>query len=354
MSRAGTCSRLWQAHAVEDGRLSGSDRASFEKHANSCFICSRETAELAELRSTMLQIPAFESTPLDHRRSRADLLVRANARTLRAHQDAPKRWMWIAAFGCFAVMASVALVIVGWMKPGPNTVESLALAPVFEVDDVDGAEWASEVVGSTVRAKLVAGVAAFHVHHIQTGQRFLLQLPDGQIEVHGTRFHVAIRNGVTSRVEVSEGVVALRMLGEPERRLRAGEAWTAAPIRDAFETPAAVVEPDAGNEAPLVPQAASNAAAPAGSARRQDVFAAAVIAFRAGNYARTEQLLDRFLKESPRDPRSEDAWFMMAVARSRAGDAEGARRVAKEYLERFPAGLRRREAEQLAAQGANH
>jgi hypothetical protein len=59
------------------------------------------------------------------------------------------------------------------------------------------------------------------------------------------------------------------------------------------------------------------------------------------------------LELTPGDPLVEDAHFLRAVARSRSGDADGAAKLAKEYLRKFPDGLRRREAEKIATpQGA--
>ena len=46
------CTRAWQAEALEDGRLSGAERASFERHAASCAECASELRALVRLRQS--------------------------------------------------------------------------------------------------------------------------------------------------------------------------------------------------------------------------------------------------------------------------------------------------------------
>jgi hypothetical protein len=352
MTRVGTCERLWQAEAIEDGRLDGSDRLSFEKHARACVICAKELGALARLRETMQRIPALSSTPFEHRRRRVDLLRQANGRAVNRNGNAlVRRWIWLAAALSIGVVAVVLRPLLGHV---PSATESGLGPPSFEVDDVDGAVWSSEVVGQAIHARLSDGAASFHVEHTRVGQRFLLQMPDAQVEVHGTRFRVKVRAGATHRVEVSEGIVALRLRGEPERLLRAGETWDAVAPGEPLSLDTAGI----ANAIPLENQDASASSDRSGArsapdsrstGAQHDAFSAAVAAFRSANYRKAEQMLDRFLEESPRDARIEDAWFMKAVARSRTGDTDGAAQLARAYLLRFPNGLRRLEAEKIAA-----
>jgi TolA-binding protein len=74
-------------------------------------------------------------------------------------------------------------------------------------------------------------------------------------------------------------------------------------------------------------------------------------AFRDGDYASADDLLGRFMREMPADPRVEDACFLRAVANARQGKKANAADIARTYLARFPRGLRRPEAERIAAQG---
>jgi TolA-binding protein len=350
------CERVWQAEAIEDGRLDGPERLSFEKHARTCSICAKELAALGDLRETMRRVPALTSTPLEHRRLRAELLRRANTRAV--HRSGPfgQRWGWLAVVAACGTAALIVIVWAGRWSLSPRSAEVSPGPPVFEVEDAAGAEWTSAVVASEVRAHLTAGAASFHVEHTRPGQRFLLQMPDAQIEVHGTRFRVEVRRGTTRRVQVSEGIVTLRRRQEPERRLRAGETWDA--LTNAEDIVGSLLDPSTDEDASADTLGTNDAGAlvartetrsearPSGA--RSDPFNAAVAAFRRGNYRKAEQLLDRFLEATPHDARVEDAWFMKTVARARTGDTQGAAQVARGYLERFPQGLRRIEAERIA------
>jgi TolA-binding protein len=258
------------------------------------------------------------------------------------------------------VIAIIVVAVRGRRISSAVDAEISAGPPSFEVEDAVGAEWFSEVTGSEVRTRLSGGAASFHVERTRSGQRFLLQMPDAQIEVHGTRFRVEVRDGTTQRVEVSEGLVTFRRRSEPERRLYAGEIWDALLegeatmgderlAGDAHEDASAVALGtfDAMTQLPL--SGAKSLSDVRSSAARRDAFAAAVTAFRKGDYLKAEQLLDRFLDATPHDARVEDACFIKAVARARSGDTEGAAQLGRAYLERFPNGLRRREAARLAA-----
>jgi TolA-binding protein len=70
-------------------------------------------------------------------------------------------------------------------------------------------------------------------------------------------------------------------------------------------------------------------------------------AFDAGDYGQAERAFLGFERRHPGDARCEDATFLRAVARARRGDAAGASAIAREYLERYPRGLRVHEAKQL-------
>jgi TolA-binding protein len=73
-------------------------------------------------------------------------------------------------------------------------------------------------------------------------------------------------------------------------------------------------------------------------------FGAAMTAFREGQFAHAATAFEQFVGEFPDDARGEDASFLRAVAHAKTGDAQGAARLAREYLTRYPHGLRRTEA----------
>jgi hypothetical protein len=225
-----------------------------------------------------------------------------------------------------------------------------------------------------VRGTLTSGAASFHVEHLGPGQRFLLALPDGDLEVRGTRFTVRAHDGATEEVVVTEGVVALHIRDHGEIVLRAGERWPrgdaatpspsmASPLPSASDAvqsapvataarPAAK-QPEATQPAATQP-AASTSRASADAERKTFVaserFVAAMTVFNAGSYARADALLGSFMTDFPSDPRREDALFLSAVARDRMGDHAAAAARAREYVRAYPAGLRQREARKLAGE----
>lgn len=352
------CPRVWQAHAVEDQRLEGSDRASFQRHAATCADCAREVAALGELRSALQQLAPAAPTALELRRLRANLLHTAHDRRRRSG----RAWVALVALGAVALVA--------WVALGPLRHLSLQRAevtgPVFEIRNVDDAKVTSRSERGIARAVLESGTAAFHVQRLTPAERFFLTLPDGEIEVRGTRFVVTVRAGRTDRVEVSEGLVMLRLRGDANRLLGVGQQWERPSTPPPPESPApseAVATP----EAPRAEGASQRAARPAStqefvaaprlppppplSPRRRladERFAAAMAALGAGHDERADALFESFVRDFADDGRAEDASFLSAVACSRAGDAERAAGLAREYLRTYRQGLRRREAQLLA------
>ena len=72
------CSRLWEAEAFEDGRLTDADRPSFDRHLTACALCRDEVAQIDAARATMQRAPAPEWSAIDRQRTRNQLLSRAN------------------------------------------------------------------------------------------------------------------------------------------------------------------------------------------------------------------------------------------------------------------------------------
>jgi ferric-dicitrate binding protein FerR (iron transport regulator) len=353
MMRPIACSRLWQAAAIEDGRLDGPDRASFRQHALSCAACAHEVGSLAELRRLAELAPVLSSTPLEHRRLRAALLRRADDQMVGGERRV-WRSRWTLASAAALVVMLVLWIGVRATRPW-RTAGGASPAPAFEVTGIDHASWTVEATGRTARVRLAAGSAAFHVERTTENQRFLLSLPDGEIEVHGTRFLVELAEHTTRHVEVSEGVVTLRLADADEVRLVAGDTWDRTSKQPLAELEVAAPAPAVSTLPVTAPRVApsSRSGSVRGVTPESDMFAAAMTAFRAGDFRRAEHLFEKFLELTPGDPLVEDAHFLRAVARSRSGDADGAAKLAKEYLRKFPDGLRRREAEKIATpQGA--
>ncbi len=361
------CPKTWQVEAREDGRLSDRDRASFERHLESCQECTRAVEQLSTLAQVLAQVPTPQPTELESRRARTQLLALANAGML-GESRRPQRWL---ALGLLPVFAAIALIFGIFRHRVPTPLTGTA-APLFEVANVDQADFSTERVGTTSRVALRSGRASFHVEHVKSGARFLVTLPDGEVEVRGTRFVVDVADGHTRSVAVSEGFVAVRV-GAFEGLLHAGERWPrdsvdvgAEPATTAAAAATSAASATATSEvAPPAPATSAAAtSAPAASAPQAPVsmatalaltsptpgprFAEAMRAFSAGDYGNADRLFVAFVAAFPADTRAEDAMFLLADARARRGDAVGAQAAARAYLVRFPSGLRAPAAARLA------
>jgi hypothetical protein len=364
------CRRTWEAEAVENGQLSDADRASFERHAAGCGICAREVEGFAALRETMRHASRPAPSALRLRRMRGLLLLRAHQKHTRG-LGAALRVRWLAATVAVVLLLAGGETFFQARRSRPAMGLQANAAPGFDVVDIDRAQVTSRTEGAITRATLADGIAAFHVERVANGRRFLLTLPDAEIEVHGTRFVVSVQDSRTRSVEVTEGAVVLRLLGEStERLIGTGERWSAAALAPATMQPAA--QPPAAAGQPLhrpsepvvgasrTPRAHGQAradappdsfaleadAAPQVVARQR--FADGVGAFGAGDYAAADGLLEAFVRDFPGDARCEDAGFLRAMCHAKMGDPAGAAALARRYLQAFPSGLRRREAERLA------
>jgi ferric-dicitrate binding protein FerR (iron transport regulator) len=201
-------------------------------------------------------------------------------------------------------------------------------------------------VGPTRRFFLFSGGVHARVSKLGRGERFVVDTPDSEVEVHGTVFTVGINppsaacmGAVTSKVEVSEGTVWVRS-GEQQVVLHAGESWrTPCPRQQASdELPAAPTEhaPAAlhGPAAPWVHSASrksSTSSRPAAVAppiehvapafdtvapppavlsrlaEQNDLFSAAMAAERQGQHAAALRKLDELIARFPSGPLSESA-----------------------------------------------
>jgi ferric-dicitrate binding protein FerR (iron transport regulator) len=333
-----TCARGFEADAIIDQRLAGADRASFERHAATCPSCARRVRMLARVQSLGNELPEPATTELERRRMRSTLLRKANEQTVQ--QPEPRR-RYVALTVAALVAIGIALPFVLARRTAPQPTAPVATAPAIRVptyrlESSPGSTWDVIEKTTTLRLGIRSGRFDVGVDPLAADQRFLLDLPDGELEVKGTQFRVEVREGRTRRVSVSEGRVALRLRDREPLLLGANEAWNE-PVAPA--TPPASTAPARRS----TPPAASSAPAPTAG---QD-FGKAMGAFNAGDYGSAEQLFVAFESAHPRDQRVEDSMFLRAVARSRRGDRAGASQLAAQYLQRYPKGLRRFEAEEL-------
>lgn len=170
--------------------------------------------------------------------------------------------------------------------------------------------------------RLGTGAVEVHVAKLKAGERFVIVTPDAEVEVRGTRFRVAVipvpagdgcRHGSVTRVSVTEGIVAVRSLGQ-ESRVPAGAGWPA----DCFErlapiapSPAVGLRAAPKRETPPRPSAVESAPpddlSPSTLGIENDLFRAALKAANGGDRRDALQLLDVLLARFPASPLKQSA-----------------------------------------------
>ena len=358
--RTALCPRLFQVEAMRDGRLDGAELARFGRHLTGCPACTREV-EALELLAERLRATDPGSAGTDELRvcrERTRLLAafdRAHVAPARRWR-APRRLLWpaaVAATVATMVAATPAGLFTSW-RGRPATQPVRQLAAVIHSDAT--ALWSERAEGERKTIVLQRGALSIHVDH-PVGQpatpwprgaaRFVVVLPDGELEDLGTTFTVSAEDGHTTRVAVQEGSVVLRLRGRPPVAIGVGETW----IRPRVETPAA---PPAGVRPSPPPRLASPPRAPsiAPAIARPDpslALQAAMAALHAGDNREAAAGFASFLARHPRDPRAEDAAYLRVLALQRCRAPADMRSAAQDYLRRYPAGFRRAEIERLAA-----
>ena len=216
-----------------------------------------------------------------------------------------------------------------------------------------GAVWTQTREGGVERVELETGTLRVHVRPQGPGERFLVRLPDGEIEVRGTTFDVTTLGGVTRHVGVDEGTVILRLRGSPDRSLAPGTSWSA------FESPPSDTQDTMATgaaSATRITTARHGAAgvgrdAPAGD-DGASVYVDAMRSFREGRFDRAAAAFHAFALAYPLATEAEDASFLEALSLAKEGRVDAAALAAERHLERFPRSFRRKEASILVARAA--
>jgi hypothetical protein len=224
-----TCSRSWELRAIDEGRLAAADIAAFERHARTCASCHAELAARNDLAHLVSQIEAPVPTDLDLRRLRGKVLRDA----MSASPSRAPRF----AIGAIAAMAAALLLVKVTMRTKALTPEPFAAV----VMPVPSAAWTQTREQRLERVTLTSGDVELRVRKQDAGERFLVVVPDGEVEVRGTTFEVSVHDGQTTRVHVDDGVVIVRVHGDTT--LHAGESWPAPPqsLADVTPVPSAVL-----------------------------------------------------------------------------------------------------------------
>jgi hypothetical protein len=348
------CRFAAEVEAAHDGRIGAPDLARLDRHVAGCGDCLALRARLDAVRAEARREAAVVIDDLARRRARADLLQRA-ARPGPAPFPTPWRLTLggAAALGVLVVGASL------WRRGAPPTAVD---HPLAHVEGRPGARWSRGSSAREERIVLGDGTLLVEVPHQHPGHRFVVDLPDGEIEVRGTRFEVEVRALHTRRLEVTDGVVALRLDGRVEQLLAAGARWPNTPApRDAPATTVPVESPPAtvavGRVRPTPAPRLPAGARPTQSAADDPVvsLAAGLRALQRGDLAIAAERFADFERAHPDDERAEDAGYLRVVALRRAGLGAQAGAAAESYLRRYSRGARRGEvlADLARADGSN-
>ena len=350
------CDRLWEVDALREGRLAVADAESFERHRRACAECRNRLAHDDRLRALARSLPAPSVDEIAAKRLRA--------RILRDAAGAPRSRAisWVAALA--AALAAVA-AIVGFValrsqrRAVPGESASLSAS---SASSASSATFAARVTaapraifsqrrdGAIETVTLDDGAISVTVRPQASSERFVVALPDGEIEVRGTTFTVVAFAGRTTRVRVDEGVVALRIDGEIEMLLHAREEWpTPVPAVAASSAPPVAPSPKVASSAALRPTAAVASTA---ATSASDEYLEAMRLFRAHDYDAAAQAFHAFAAAHPRAPESEDAAFLEASALAYAGRADAAAVIAERFLEKFASSFHARDAAILVARAA--
>lgn len=350
------CVREAELEAARDGRLSPDDARDARRHATTCPRCARFLAETERVAALGRALPAWAPDAVTARRLRAKLVGAALSPPERAPSGP-----WGLRLGVALALFALGFALLG---RGRGSEHATAVAPTAPAGgagvDLQGAGtlWPApdarvlvRRAGADTRIELSDGRIELQVRRRRAGERFVVHLSDAEVEVRGTRFTVEARRGALARVTVTEGVVAVRRVGDPERLLAAGGQWllpdppapTAAPPMPA-PTLATAPSPPA-SPAPPAPRAA----APGDATARW--FREGAQAHARGEHGLAVTTLGRFLALAPaRDPRREDASYLRVLSLRSLGRAREVSLEGQRYLGAFPHGLRRAEvAEALVA-----
>lgn len=342
------CPRLFEAESMRDGRLTGADGSSFERHVALCSACSREVRALEALADSLRASPRHDALDELHvRRERTRLLAAFDAALVAPKRRSARPW---SVFPAAAAVVGVVVLFLWHSRVLPSAPMPAAAVIRAESD----ALWSSQMEGNRERVVLVRGALWIHVDHASGEGRLVVELPDGELDDTGTTFTVSADADRTTAVVVDEGRVLLRLHGRPPVTIGPGDTW----VPDAPAPMACVAAPAptpavSAQGAPTEPssQPPRTSLPPARTAPRLDAsieFRRAMEALARGDNGDAAALFAAFLSKHPRDRQAEDAAYLRVIALQRWGDAAAAKDGAREYLRRYPSGFRRVEMDQLS------
>jgi hypothetical protein len=355
MGRPG-CERAWEIDPYCQGRMSEVEYASFGRHLSTCEPCQTQMALDAELRDLGQRLSAEEAGDLRARRLRAKILHDAAI----ADGDRPTFFHRRPAIALVAVLAGFLAVLLArpWLsrrwqgRPDGDTV----VADV-RVDATPEAVWARRPDGLIDRLKLERGEIAVRVKLLVPGSRFLVDLPDGELEVRGTTFRTIVVDGSTRGVVVTEGKVDLRLRGRPSIVVDPEHPWSRSPFTPPSGEETVPLEAKAPEHLdtgppPSAPGKVSRRGLTSQEVDDEQPYAEAMASYESGHFEQAAQAFHDFCARVRTAPEREDAAFLEAASLARAGHQESAGRVAEDFLRQYPASIHGKQAAVLVSRAA--
>ncbi|HEY3815795.1 MAG TPA: FecR domain-containing protein [Polyangiaceae bacterium] len=351
------CDRSWEVDLFRAGRLGPKDAVSFERHLRTCAACQAQRDADEWLQQFARRLTDDEPPELGLRRVRGRVL-RDAATGVRA-SGRGSWWPRLALLGLLlaGVVGTWAVVTRSRPARGVATTAPLVAPPSANLPDPfaasvvaeSGSRWEQERMQGVERVTLEEGSLHLHVRPQTVGERFLVVLPDGELEVRGTTFDVRVEHDATVRVKVEEGVVELRIRNLESRRLGAGDGWTPVSSAPSSTKEAAIPTP---MRSPPRPAPSRDAPGRPLQAASPEVYLRAMALLRAGRNEEAASAFHSFAQSQPTASQAEDASFLEAVALARAGRGDAAGLAAQRHLESFPGSFHRRQASLLVAKAA--
>jgi hypothetical protein len=307
-----------------------------------------------ELDALARGLPAHDPKPQRSEQTRTTLLANAAATKQVARAS---RGPIIAAVAVPLAAAAAIAIWLGTRPTEPSAKDTLTAH--------DAARYAALHAWPDRIVRLDDGALSVELRPLAEGERFRIQIPDGEVEAREARFVVAVRGAHVDSVAVASGRVELRVVDAQTVFLSAGQSWSRtvtarrddlivtppppAPPAQPVTTPPRAREPQRRiGVAPREPQRAEVAATPPtppptpGEAE----FRAGVIALRTGDAGAAAAAFATACS-SAQAALAEDACFWVGAAARRAGQTATARDALARFLQRFPTSARAGEASAL-------
>jgi hypothetical protein len=257
-----------------------------------------------------------------------------------------RRWL----LGAFALAAVLVVAFFARHRGSPDR-------PPFAgwVTPAPGAQWSQAREGKVETVTLTRGELWIVVRKQAQGERFLVEVPDGELEVRGTTFDVRVGGGSTQHVHVVEGVVAVQLHGHPAVELAAGQTLDLdVPDVEVAPKPAPSAAPPPSVAAARLPSppVPLQTVAPRRPNTESADYEAVMKLYRGARYAEAAAGFRQFAMRHRDSDLAEDATFLEALSLTKAGQVDVGSVAAWRHLAEFPNSFHKKEASVLVARAA--